>query len=149
MSPTAATVRRGLLAGAVAGVASGAPSTLHGWRAGRDPLAASRAAGSLLGRPTLVRGALAHVVLSLGWGVVLAWLLPTRRRVAAGVLAGGAIAALDLGLVGRRLPAIAALPQGPQVADHLAFGGLVGLTLALADRRPGDRARSGGRGEHR
>jgi hypothetical protein len=149
VSPTAATIRRGLLAGAVAGVASGAPSTLHAWRAGLDPLAASRAAGSLLGRPTLVRGALAHVALSLGWGVVLALLLPTRCRVGTGVLAGGAVAALDLGLVGRRLPAIAALPQGPQVADHLAFGGLVGLTLALADRAAGDRGRPGGPGEHR
>jgi hypothetical protein len=138
VSPTvAAKVRRGLVAGAVAGVASGAPSTLYAWRAGLDPLAASRAAGTLLGRPTLVRGALAHGVLSLGWGVVLALLLPVRRQAAAGVAAGAAIAALDLGLVGRRLPAIAALPQGLQVADHLAFGGLVGLVLALAGRHDG------------
>jgi hypothetical protein len=51
-----------------------------------------------------------------------------------GAVAGAAIAALDLGVVGRRVPAIAELPSAPQVADHVVFGAVVG---ALLTRRPG------------
>jgi hypothetical protein len=48
-----------------------------------------------------------------------------------GALEGAGIAALDLGVIApRRAPAIAALPQVPQWADHLAFGALVGACLA-------------------
>ena len=39
-------------------------------------------------------------------------------------------AALDLGVVARRYPAIRALPQGPQWADHLLFGAVVGRLAA-------------------
>ena len=46
-----------------------------------------------------------------------------------GALAGVAITALDLGLVGRRLPRIAALPLLPQLADHVAFGAIAGHLL--------------------
>jgi hypothetical protein len=51
------------------------------------------------------------------------------------VAAGAAIAALDLGLLahgalGRRWPLIRALPIGPHVADHLAFGAVAGVVLA-------------------
>ena len=49
------------------------------------------------------------------------------RGVRRGALAGLAIAALDLGLVGRRFPRIAALPLLPQLADHAAFGAIAGL----------------------
>jgi hypothetical protein len=137
------TLRDGLVAGAVAGVLSGVPSTVHAVAAGRDPLAAARAAGNLLlpasARPAalLAAGGLAHGVISLGWGTVLA--VAVRRTsvaspVAAGALAGAVIAALDLGLLahgpaGRRWPLIRALPVGPQVADHLAFGAVAGAVL--------------------
>ena len=78
---------------------------------------------------------LAHSALSIGWAAVLAGLLPRRHTAAWGAAAGLGIAALDLGLVGRRLPAIRQLPVGPQVADHLAFGLVVGAVLAA--RRAG------------
>jgi|SRR5581483_627249 len=137
----------GVRAGTVAGVLSGAPSTLHALVRGADPLAAARAAGNLLlpadaGPAALLgAGAAAHVVLSLGWGTVLA--VAVRRSalppVAAGLVAGAAIAALDLGLLsrgpaGRRWPLIRALPVGPQVADHLAFGAIAGAVLARRRR---------------
>ncbi|MBA2282218.1 MAG: hypothetical protein H0W25_13460, partial [Acidimicrobiia bacterium] len=96
---------------------------------GQPPLAAARAAGELLGRPGLPRGVVAHAALSVGWSAVLVAVLPRRCPVMAGAAAGLAIAALDLGFAGRRFPAIAALPTLPQVADHLAFGALVGATL--------------------
>jgi len=148
---TSLSVRDGVLAGAVAGVLSGAPSTLHALLTGADPLAAALAAGDLLlpaapgqgaapaGRSRAARlaaGAAAHVALSLGWGTVLA--VTVRRTslppVAAGVAAGAVIAALDLGLlahgpIGRRWPLIRALPVWPQVADHIAFGAVAGEVL--------------------
>ena len=118
-----------LRAAVVASVLSGAPSTLHALVTRRPLLAAPRAAGELLGRTGLARGALAHAGMTLGWTMVLGATLPPRRRVAWGMAAGLGIAALDLGIARRRYPAIAALPQGPQVADHVAFGALVGATL--------------------
>ena len=125
----------GLRAGAVAGVLSGVPSTAYALLAGRDPLEASLAAGTLLlpheqrrGR-LLVAGLGAHVAISLGWGVVLARVLPRRPPLAAGALAGAAIAGLDLGVLGRRFPAVRRLPLGPQVADHLAYGLVVAAVL--------------------
>jgi len=134
--------RGGAAAGAVAGVLSGLPSTVHAFATGRDPLAAARAAGNLLlpadARPgaLLAAGAIAHAGMSLGWGTVLA--MAVRRAplapVAAGALAGAAIAAVDLGLAhgppGRRWPLIRALPVVPQVADHIAFGAVAGAVLA-------------------
>jgi hypothetical protein len=51
-----------------------------------------------------------------------------------GVCAGAAIAALDLGLIGRRFARIRALPLAPQVADHLAFGAVVGVVLSARRR---------------
>ena len=136
----------GLRAGAVAGLLSGAPSTFDALRRGTDPLAAARAAGNLLlpagsgPGPLLAAGAAAHVALSLGWGTVLAVALRRTPRppVVAGALAGAAIAALDLGLLahspaGRRWPLIRALPVGPQLADHVAFGAIAGAVLAFRE----------------
>jgi hypothetical protein len=123
-------IREGTMAGAVAGVASGLPSTLLD----RRPIEATRAAGTLLGAPTLPRGAVAHAALSLGWGVALAALLPRRPSLLTGALAGLGIAALDLGLVGRRFPRIRALPAVPQVADHVAYGVSVAWWLCRARR---------------
>jgi hypothetical protein len=144
-APNFSDVRAGVLAGAVAGVLSGLPSTAHALLTGRDPLEAARAAGNLLlpadARPAalLVAGGIAHAAVSLGWGTVLA--VAVRRTSvrflaapAAGVVAGAAIAAVDLGLLahgpaGRRWPLIRALPVGPQVADHLAFGAVAAAVL--------------------
>jgi len=132
------TFRAGLRAGAVAGVLSGAPSTAHALATGRSPADSVRAAGTLLlpgdGAPVALAagGVLAHGAISLGWGVVLAAVLPRRHAVVWGALAGLAIAGLDLGVLARRWPRIRALPTAPQVADHIAYGALVGYTLSRA-----------------
>jgi len=143
VSGPAAVLRAGLAAGAVAGVLSGVPSTLHAVLTGRNPLAAAVAAGNLLlpadsgTGALLAAGAVAHGALSLGWGIGLA--VTIRRAslppIAVGVLAGAAIAALDLGLIahgpiGRRWPLIGALPVWPQVADHVAFGAIAGAVMS-------------------
>jgi hypothetical protein len=124
---------RALLAGGLAAVVSGAPSTAHALATGRDPLEATLAAGSLLlpGEtrrvPLLAAAVPVHLALSLGWAVVLD--RAGVRGARAGAVAGLAIAALDLGLVGRRLPRLRALPLWPQVADHIAYGAVVGALL--------------------
>ena len=74
----------------------------------------------------------AHAAVSAFWTAVLHAALP-RRGAAAGAITGGmagmAIAALDLGLLARRHPAVRALPPLPQWADHVAFGALAGAVL--------------------
>lgn len=133
---------RGLVAGAVAAVVSGAPSTAAALLTRRDPLEATRAAGTVMGSPTVGAGASVHAAVSLGWGVVLAAVLPRHHPALWGTGAGAAIAALDLGVVGRRLPHIRALPVLPQVADHLAYGAVVGAVLGrLNGRLNGSRSR--------
>ena len=132
---TRGSVTRGVAAGAVAAVLSGAPSTASALLSGRDPLDAVRAAGSMVGSPTVVAGAAVHTCISLAWGVVLAAALPRRGTMLWAVAAGGAIAALDLGVVGRRFPAIRALPAVPQVADHLAYGAVAGTVLSACRNR--------------
>lgn len=117
------------MAAATAGVLSGAPSTLHALATGRSPLEASRAAGELLGGPTLARGAVAHATMSLWWAAVLAAVPAVRGRPLRGAVAGLAVAALDLTIARRRFPRIAALPRLPQLADHAAFGALVAWRL--------------------
>lgn len=132
-------------AGTVAALLSGAPSTLHAIARRSDPLEASLAAGTLLAprerrASRLLAAALAvHAALSLGWAVVLAAVLPRRATVAWSLPAGLAIAALDLGLVGRRFERIRALPTAPQVLDHLAYAATVGWVLS---RRRSRRARA-------
>ncbi len=130
--PVSQVITDGLWAGAVAAVVSGMPSTLVAV-VGRQPLFEStRAAGTLFGAPTLPRAVLAHGAISLGWGVALSAMLPSSHRVALGVGAGAAIAALDLGVLARRhFPAIAALAPAPQIADHLLYGAVVGAVLGL------------------
>ncbi|MGH3104882.1 MAG: hypothetical protein ACRDN6_12385 [Gaiellaceae bacterium] len=128
-------VADGLAAGGVAAVLGGAPSTVHALATGADPLEATLAAGTLVLRHETRRGRLllagvpAHLAISLGWGVVLAVGLPRRCTTLAGAAAGLAVAALDLGLTGRRWPRLRALPRLPQVADHAAYGAVVGAVL--------------------
>ena len=129
-------VADGLAAGAVAAALSGVPSTLHGLLVTGRPLDAALAAGALALPRERRRGRLllaavpVHLAISLAWGVVLALTLPRRHAVWEGMAAGLAIAGLDLGLLGRRSGRVRALPTLPQVADHLAFGALVGAVLS-------------------
>jgi hypothetical protein len=136
-------LRDGLAAGSVAAVLSGAPSTLHALLTDGDLLEGSLAAGTVLlpheRRATrlLPAAAAVHLTLSLGWALVLAAALPPKRTPALGGLAGLAIAALDLGVIGRNYPRIRALPSLPQVADHLAYGVTVGAVLRARRLRRG------------
>jgi len=119
-----ATIEDGLAAGTAAAVLSGAPSTLHALLTRTSPLEATLAAGTLLA-PRARRPAV----------LLLAAVLPRRRTVAWATLAGLAIAALDLGVVGRRFPRIRALAPVPQVLDHVAYGVTVGAVLSRRRRR--------------
>jgi len=122
---------------AVAATFSGVPSTAVALKRREDPLAAAKSAATIVGvAPSPAGRALAvgwavHVAISTFWGAVLARVLPTRRRVAAGALAGAAIYVLDMEIVARamNLRAIRALPRGGQLADHIAFGALLGWVL--------------------
>src|SRR3712207_9511752 len=101
---------RALRAAAAAAVLSGIPSTAHALVTGRDSLEATLAAGSILLPRETRRGVLlaaavpVHLALSLGWTVVLDRL--RVRGAFAGATAGLVIAAVDLGVVGRRYPRI-------------------------------------------
>ena len=129
-----------LAAGLVAAAVSGAPSTAYSLATRRDPLEATLAAGSILLPRERRRGVLVaaaapvHLALSLAWALVLAKALPRRRTVWNGAVAGLVIAAVDLGIVGRRFPLVARLPLLPQVADHVAYGATVGYVLARRRR---------------
>lgn len=125
-------------AGLASSVLSGVPSTTHTLLRGGDVLEATQAAGAMVlphaSRPAqLAAAAPVHLALSFGWTAVLARIVPADRplatRAAVGAAAGLAIAALDLGLIGRRIPPIRALAVGPQIADHLAFGAVAGAFL--------------------
>ncbi len=134
--------RRIIEATAVAALLGGAPSTLAALRHGRELRAtvdylkdATRAAGTLVppGRPGSVRGALAHVGVSLACGELLACVLPERHSVLWGAGAGLTIGVVNVGVIGRRFPAIAALPLILQLADNVAFGAIF---AAVVDRQP-------------
>lgn len=125
------------IAAVTAAALSGAPSTAWTLATGGELLASTRAAGTIApgrrDRPSAVVGGAVHAVMSAGWTVALAAVLPRRGRALGAVLgaaAGAGIAAFDLGVVvPRHFPAVAALPSGPQVADHIAFGAIVGWCL--------------------
>ena len=130
------------LAAGIAGAACSAiPSTAWSLSRGDDVLDGARAAGAMLlpgERRTallLVVAVPVHLAISLGWAGVMAATLPRRAEPAWGVAAGLGIAALDLSVIGRRIPAIRSLPQGRQWADHVAYGLSVGLVLWM--RRSG------------
>jgi hypothetical protein len=123
----------------LAGTLSGVPSTLWAAATGADPLAATYGAGRmLLPQETspfrlIPAAAIVHGALSLGWTAVLA------VRPKQGLLAGAAIAALDLGaahVIGsRRFAGVRELPVLPQLADHLVFGAVA--VAALRRTGPG------------
>lgn len=126
-----------LLAGLVGAALSGVPSTVHALATRGDVLAGARAAGAMLlphedrGARLLAAAVPVHLALSLGWAAVLVRVLPRGAELPVGTAAGLAIAALDLGVIApRRFPAVRALPQWPQWADHAAFGAAVGAVVA-------------------
>jgi hypothetical protein len=127
--------RDAVLAGLVAAAASGLPSTAWTLARGGDVLEGARAAGALVlpgerdARLLLLVAMPVHLALSVGWALVLQALIPRRREPLYGTLGGLAIAAVDLGVIGRRMSAIRALEQPPQWLDHAAFGLTVGLVL--------------------
>jgi hypothetical protein len=129
-------VHDALHAGLIAAAVSGAPSTAVALARGDDVLDGTRAVGTLLlpretrTLPLLAAAVPVHVAISVGWAFALERVLPARNEPLTGALAGLAIAALDLGVIGRRLPRIRSLPQPRQWADHVAYGLTVGLVLA-------------------
>jgi hypothetical protein len=135
-----------LAAGMAGAVVSGFPSTLITLLEGGDALEGGRALGKVLlprseRTPLLLAaGAPVHLALSLGWALALGAVLPDRDEPVLATLGGLAIAGLDLVVLGRLFPPIAALPQGRQWADHVAFGLSVGVVLR-ATRRAGRRPR--------
>ena len=135
--------RDAIVAGAVAAILSGVPSTVHAVLAGEDPFEASLAAGTLLLPRETRRGRLlaaaapTHLFLSFAWAFVLTATLPRRRTTVVAPIAGLGIAVLDLGVVGRRFPRIRALPVLPQIADHLAYATVVGAVLERRRSRSG------------
>ena len=112
---------------------SGAPSTVHALATGRDPLAATKAAGAILlpgsrrTLPLVLAAVPVHLALSLGWALVLERV--GARNPVRGAAAGLAIAALDLGVAAAYFPRVRTLPLLPQVLDHLAYGVVVGTVL--------------------
>jgi hypothetical protein len=130
-----------IAAGLAGATCSALPSTAWSLLRGDDVLDGARAAGAMLlprerRTPVLLAAAVpVHLALSFGWAAVMAVVLPRRAELAAGALGGLGIAALDLAVIGRRIPAIRALPQGRQWADHVAFGLAVGLVLRVRRRK--------------
>jgi hypothetical protein len=134
--PTGDAVAAGLAGAVLAGI----PSTAVALARRDDVLDGARAAGAIVlprerRTPVLLAAAVpVHLALSLGWACGLERALPRGNEPAAGAVAGLGIAALDLLLIGRRIPAIRALPQGRQWADHVAYGLAVGVALKLRRR---------------
>jgi hypothetical protein len=124
-----------LAAGLAGAVLSGVPSTVVTLCRRESLLDGAAAAGTILLRgerrtlPLLAAAVPVHLALSFGWAAVLSAVLPRRATVPAAVVGGLAIAALDLEVVGRAFPAIRALPQGRQWADHVAYGLAVGVVV--------------------
>jgi len=94
----------------------------------RDALAAGLVAAVISGVP------------STAWAVARRHDVLAAARAAgtlvlpSGAAAGLAIAALDLGVIGRRIAAIRALEQLPQWLDHVAYGEAVGAVLRARRR---------------
>ncbi len=128
------------LCAVAAGILSGVPSTLWALVSGTDPWEATRAAGVVVvgeqaGWGTVLAAAtIVHGAMSAFWAGLLCALLPRRRAVLWGAAAGALIAVLDIALIGRMLPAIRDLAFGPQLADDVAFGAVVGAVMTACDR---------------
>lgn len=129
-------------AGLTAALLSGAPSTVVALSRGEDVFASTEAVGAALaprcrkGWGRVGIGAVAHVLISLFWARVLQGRLRENKDPAGAAIAGAAcgagIALIDIGVIARFLPPIRALPAGPVVADHVAYGAIVGWVLHRA-----------------
>jgi hypothetical protein len=120
---------------------SGLPSTAWALATGGDALEATRAAGAmLLPQETSMwkligAAAIVHPLVSLFWSVILWRLLPRRATLEWALLAAVLIGLLDLELIAPAFfPAVAALDFWPQMADHLAWGFVFGLTVQRSSR---------------
>jgi uncharacterized membrane protein YagU involved in acid resistance len=108
---------------------------------GSDAAEPTRAVGAMLISPRsgmvelLVAAALVHMSVSFFWTATLGLVLPRRHIMLWATLAAGAIAVLDLRIIGRLFPEIFDLPFWPQFADHLAWGFTVGVVLDWRLRR--------------
>jgi hypothetical protein len=131
-----------LVAGAWAAILGGIPSTLLALATGGDALEATRAAGAMLVSPAssdttlIAAAAVVHVAVTLFWASILVAVLPRGHFIAWAVAASAAIALLDLRVIAPLwFPEVAALPFGPQFADHLAWGAALGAGLRWRARR--------------
>jgi hypothetical protein len=115
---------------------SGIPSTLFAFLTGGDPMAATRAAGAMIGRPdSIAAAALVHASVSLFWAVVLWVVLPYRPTTLWALVVSAGIALLDLKVIAPIFfPEVAALAFWPQLADHLMWGACVGLVFETRPR---------------
>jgi hypothetical protein len=125
-----------LVAGSVATVLSGVPSTLYGVLTGADIAEPTRAAGAMLiaansSDPQLfIAAAVIHITVSFFWAGVLILILPRTFVVSGCVLAALLIGILDLRVIAPCFyPEVARLPFLPQMADHLMWGTCLGLVL--------------------
>jgi hypothetical protein len=126
----------------IATLFSGAPSTVHALLSGGDPFEATRAAGEMIATAgatplqLFMAAGLVHAAVSLFWTLVFGCMLPQRHVLPLALLGSAAVALLDLRVIAPLVfPSVAALPFGPQLADHLMWGGLLGSTLQFRTRR--------------
>ncbi|MBW2279781.1 MAG: hypothetical protein JRG76_07165 [Deltaproteobacteria bacterium] len=131
------------VAGGLAGLVSGVPSTVYLLVTGGDLFASLDALVAMVTSRDLAMpyhvavAAGVHFAVSFGWAAVLVALVPRRAPVLGALAASVLIALVDLELIAPYFFAeVAALPFLPQLADHLAWGAVVGVVLR-ARRRPG------------
>ena len=131
-------VRTTLIAGGLAGLVGGIPSTVYLLVTGGDVLESLNAVVAMVSAndlPILQRIAVAaavHFAVSLLWALVLVVLIPRRTAVVGALVASFLIAFLDLKVIAPLYFAeVAALAFIPQLADHLAWGATVGAVLRL------------------
>ena len=134
-------VKTTLIAGGLAGLVSGIPSTVYLLVTGGDLLASVNALVAMVAAselPVLNRLAIAaavHFTVSFFWASVLVAIIPRRAPVIGALVASAIITFLDLEVIAPRYFAeAAALAFIPQLADHLAWGATVGAVLRM--RRP-------------
>ena len=144
----AESARTTLVAGGLAGLLGGIPSTVYLLLTGGDLLAAVNALAAMATAnelPVLYRIAVAggvHFAVSFFWASVLVALLPRRAPILGALVASALIALLDLKLIAPRFfPEAAALAFMPQLADHLAWGATIGAVLRVRRGRRVARAR--------
>lgn len=134
-------LKRTLIAAILAGILSGIPSTTWAIVTGGDIWEATIAAGAvLIGTDAtfaqlLAAATVAHGGMSLFWACVLCAILPKKRPLIGGAIAGVFIAVLDIILIGQAFPAIRELAFLPQLADHMMFGAVVGAVVGNSRSR--------------